>query len=88
MTIDQLMSVCPPPDTRSMEHPWDEIARDIERSLPKDYIELCNIYGCGTFDDFIFVFYPFIPDNNINLKRQVHTRLEAIHQLDTMYGVP
>ncbi|MEU4421068.1 SMI1/KNR4 family protein [Actinoplanes sp. NPDC024001] len=58
--VERLVALVPPPPPRSqVDLPdWDEVERTLGFPLPEDYKELVNLYGPGTFDDFLVVFQP------------------------------
>lgn len=73
MYLEKLKRILPPPSkpfkTGSSEE-WDRLEETLGTGLPKDYKEFIGTYGAGGIDHFIWLFTPFVQDENVNfLKR-------------------
>ena len=72
--LDELRTLVPPP-------PDPQPPDDAGRPLPADYVELARTYGPGSFDDFLWLLVPGAGNPNLDLDRQAHVRLDALHAL-------
>lgn len=70
MTIQALVAVCPPPDRPRGQVDWGQVENDLGTRLPSDYREIVEVYGSGTFNDFLYLFIPNAPYGAIELTKQ------------------
>ena len=62
--LTQLQALAPPPDNplfAGTPSQWDEVERTIGTALPQDYKQLVNLYGLGSFGDYVCLLNPFVP---------------------------
>ena len=80
MSLDRLRELAPPPaepvETGSPDA-WGEVERTLGTALPSDYKTVTNLYGSGTFDEFLYLFNPFSKGEDGNLLHERDAVLEA-----------
>jgi hypothetical protein len=74
MTIDDLISIVPPPAApvaNGADDDWAEIERELGFGLPSDYKSIINTYGLGNFGmeafSYLWILNPFSSDKYLNL---------------------
>lgn len=91
MSIAKLIDLIPVP-TSPAEVPrpseWTLLRESLEIELPEDYEDLINIYGTGSFGEFLWIFSPFTNNVNINLIEQKRIMLSRLHDVHAECGVP
>ena len=83
--LTQLQSLAPPPD-----HPifagtpsqWDEVEHKVGIALPKDYKQLVNLCGIGSFGGHICLLNPFVPDRGPNSKPNFYRAVNSLNEMD------
>lgn len=73
--------VAPPPEGSLPSVNWPSVYRDIEIELPRDYVELINVYGGGRFDSYLWLLEPNCQNRNYDLSRSIDERAEAFSLL-------
>ncbi|MCZ4123102.1 SMI1/KNR4 family protein [Streptomyces sp. H39-S7] len=82
MSIENLTSVCPPPEDPPRIRPdWNQVEGDLGFRLPADYRQLIETYGPGSFDGFLHVFQPASPHRPLDLAHQIDTSVAALRTL-------
>ena len=74
MSVEELISVLPPPEVPSntgSSNEWSLVEKDIGIKLPSDYKEFISTYGAGGIDEFLWILTPFVKDKNVNLLKQI-----------------
>jgi hypothetical protein len=80
MSVDRLRELAPPPEKpveTGSEAGWAEVERKLGTPLPADFKAFTDLYGSGTFDDFIYLFNPFAQGADGNLLHERDAVLEA-----------
>lgn len=69
MSLRDLLSVLPVPDSRSEEgtHDWATVEAELKTVLPSDYKEYVDTLGTGGISAFLYVFSPFSKNRHLNL---------------------
>ncbi|MEU7184558.1 SMI1/KNR4 family protein [Streptomyces sp. NPDC045369] len=82
MSIRRLREVVTPPVRNSdREYSWETIEADLQFPLPTDYKELIETYGPGSFGDFLHIYQPNSPWEQLDLKQQAEEELWALREL-------
>lgn len=82
MSIRRLREVIAPPSQSSgREYSWETIEGDLQFPLPTDYKELVETYGAGSFGDFLHIYQPNSPWEQLDLKQQAEGELWALREL-------
>jgi hypothetical protein len=76
--LEWLRTVVPPPGSSVPEIDWTATERDLGVLLPPDYPGLVEIYGPGSFDDFIWILQPAATTEHLDLVKQRTVRLDAL----------
>jgi hypothetical protein len=79
--LSALKRAIPPPLNTPSEVDWPHVESTIGVALPSDYKQLIASYGCGSFDDFLWVHHPTSTNPNLNLVQQVEERLWPLRVL-------
>lgn len=79
--LDELVNLVRPPDRARAEIDWESVEARIGTSLPSDYKALVEIYGPGTFGNFLHVFQPVTPFLTIELTYQAQRQEEILNYL-------
>jgi SMI1-KNR4 cell-wall len=58
VSVQDLVTIFPPPLGGKVDFDWSGLSSRLGRSLPDDYKELLSTYGAGKYADFIFVYLP------------------------------
>jgi hypothetical protein len=80
MSLDRLRELAPPPSKpveSGSQDGWEKVERKLGTPLPADYKALTNLYGSGTFDDFLYLFNPFAKGEDGNLLHERGAVLEG-----------
>jgi hypothetical protein len=80
MSLQQLLSTAPPPENPNetgSSKAWEKIDQRLGVKLPKDYKNLINHYGTGSFNDSITLFNPFAGNESLNLFHALETHHKA-----------
>jgi hypothetical protein len=64
------MTLVRPPQHLQIDIDWNAVEADLGTSLPSDYKALIEIYGQGTFGNFVSVFQPVTPFLTVELAHQ------------------
>ncbi|WP_404816124.1 histone-like nucleoid-structuring protein Lsr2 [Streptomyces thermolineatus] len=80
-----LTRLCPPPG-QGMGIRWSTIEADLGMPLPRDYKQLADRYGPGTFNDYIHLFHPHGVTEFVNLTGPVPGRIRAQLRKDRDQG--
>src|ERR1035441_7733026 len=59
---------------------WQAIENRI-RPLPSDYKDFISEFGSGSFDQFLWIFSPFVKNKHLNLFDQLQPRLQAYAEM-------
>lgn len=72
--------ISPPQNPQDSGKPkaWEKIEKRLGILLPPDYKDFIDIYGTGSFDDFVIVYNPFAQNEYLNLLYA----LDTLHQAD------
>ncbi|WP_344661512.1 SMI1/KNR4 family protein [Catenulispora subtropica] len=81
MSIDELGATVSPPEGQRPAVPWDEVEAMLGSALPRDYKELVETYGPGSFWGFIHVFQVDGQYPALDLVGQVSVNLDALKYL-------
>lgn len=87
MSIDKLKQILKPPNYRTLndQKSFEYIERQLGSSLPTDYKDFVLIYGVGLIDDFIWVFSPFVENENLNFMSKKDDILESYKLLKSQF---
>lgn len=83
--IDALIQLCPPPQPPPPPANWDSVEARLGMPLSGDYKQLADVYGPGTFADYIHIFHPRGGTEWVELTGPVPGRVRAQlrHDRDT-----
>ena len=82
MSVEQLVQAVPPLAGREPSSPdWEAIEGELGSRLPTDYKRLVEVYGPGSFDDFVHIYQPHAPWEQLDLKHEVDGELWALKYL-------
>ena len=77
----ELVKVCSPPAVSfGAVCDWQLLAADLGCFIPEAYIEICQVYGAGCFDGFLWGLVPGHGNQNLQLEFQMDRRLKALAQ--------
>jgi hypothetical protein len=79
--LDDLVSLIPPPQRARIDVDWETVEAGVGTVLPGDYKALVEIYGPGSFGDFLFVFQPVTPFLTVELAYQARRGEEILDHL-------
>ncbi|MFJ6521656.1 hypothetical protein ACIQJ4_25775 [Streptomyces filamentosus] len=79
--IDALVRLCPPPAVPPPAVAWEEVERSLGLPLPADYKRLVGTYGCGVFDETVWLLAPGAPRADEDLLAQTAERAEVLESL-------
>lgn len=83
--LERLVQKIPPPsDARVIHHDWERVEQELGTRLPSDYKRLIEVYGPGSFDDFLHVYHPNSPWKQLDLKHEAEGELRALRYLRDM----
>lgn len=81
-TLDALRAIAPPPDEptgRAVD--WKAVEARLGLGLPEDYRELVTVWGAGTFDDYLAIYEPGHPNENIELVHEAEGWRSAMDEI-------
>jgi len=80
MTIENLISVVPPPSAPEEAYlgPWEAIEADLGTKLPQDYKDFVRLYGSGRFMEFLGVHVPVSWSPYVRLQSEVREICDTI----------
>jgi hypothetical protein len=67
--LDRVVNLVTPPTGSRHSTNWATTEREIGRSIPSDYKELFEVFGPGSFDEFVWLLHPSA-NANLDLVRQ------------------
>lgn len=73
--LDELTALVPPPGTVIPGRAPEVWAGG---PLPPDYVELVATYGCGVFDDFLWLLVPGMANRYLDLDHQTRGQVDAL----------
>nr|WSZ98596.1 SMI1/KNR4 family protein [Streptomyces sp. NBC_00857] len=73
-----------PPTTTPRPKDWQQVESQVGASLPKDYKQLVDAYGGGSFDDSIWLLEPWCANRYYDLVTENKERPEILERLWTM----
>ena len=79
--LDDLIAIAPPPADPAPPIDWDAARAALGVELPRDYAQLAQRYGAGTFDDGIGLHVPGHPNRNLDLVIFTERARSALHAL-------
>jgi hypothetical protein len=80
LSLDRLRELAPPPAEpveAGSKDGWAKVERALGTPLPADYKAFTNLYGSGTFDEFLYLFNPFSKGEDGNLLHERKAVLEG-----------
>ncbi|MEU7967399.1 SMI1/KNR4 family protein [Streptomyces sp. NPDC049097] len=84
--LRDLQTICPPPTVPvAQPHDWEQVEHEVGFQFPKDYKELVERYGQGSYAQFIDVFQPGSSFPAVDIKVAPGEILETLHSVD-MHG--
>lgn len=69
--ITRLIELTPPPSSQEPRFEWEAV-EEVLGPLPRDYKELVETYGPGSFDGFLWVLQPSANEHLDLVQRQRH----------------
>jgi hypothetical protein len=75
--IAELMNLVPPPrQPLANQGNWASVEQSLGTALPADFKELVSVYGCGLFNDHVYLNSPFATSTQFNLSWLIETLLQ------------
>jgi hypothetical protein len=83
--LARLLAMVPPPSAPpdGRHYDWSGVTRVLQTEIPPDFRELVAAYGCGMFDQLLWIHEPDCPNPNLDFVRNALERQEA---LDYLWG--
>ena len=79
--LDRLTALVQPPSSPPGAPDWKSAEEALGFGLPSDYRQLVEVYGAGSFDEFISLLVPGHENPHLDLLRQRDVRLDALRTL-------
>jgi hypothetical protein len=82
--VDDLVALVPPPQHTDREIDWYAVEAELGTRLPRDYKTLVELYGPGSFDNFLTVFQPVTPFLTVQLAYRARRSAEILGRPELM----